>query len=293
MLRAPSPQQYRIETITLDELVPEDHLVRQIDAVIDFEFIRDAVAHLYCPNNGRPAIDLVRLIKMMLQGYHFGIPSERRLVKEIQVNVAYRWFLRMGLTERVPDASTLSQNRIRRFNDSDIFQQIFDHIVEQALARGMANERVLYTDSTHLKACANPRRAVNELCPEGVSEYFAELNTAGEADRKKHEKKPLPAAKKTSENVVVKNTKVSTTDPESGFMHWDNKPQGGFYLDHRTVDGNRAVRPGDRGRRCGCRILHRGGMSSDAALVLGYRRPNKGSNVYPVRRKTPSFRAGI
>ncbi len=103
MLRAPSPQQYQFETITLDELVPEDNLVRQIDAVIDFEFIRDAVAHLYCPNNGRSAIDPVRLIKMLLLGYLFGIPSERRLAKEIQVNMAYRWFLRIGLTEKVPD----------------------------------------------------------------------------------------------------------------------------------------------------------------------------------------------
>ncbi|ELW8170012.1 TPA: transposase, partial [Yersinia enterocolitica] len=122
-------------------------------------------------------------------------PSERRLVKEIQVNVAYRWFLRMGLTEKVPDASTLSQNRIRRFNGSDVFQQIFDHIVEQALAQGMANGRVLYTDSTHLKASANPRKAVNELRPEGVSEYIDQLNAAVEADRKKHEKKPLPGVK--------------------------------------------------------------------------------------------------
>ncbi|CBY26974.1 hypothetical protein Y11_12071 [Yersinia enterocolitica subsp. palearctica Y11] len=146
--------------------------------------------------NGRPAVDPVRLIKMMLLGYLFGVPSERRLVKEIQVNVAYRWFLRMGLTEKVPDASTLSQNRIRRFNGSDVFQQIFDHIVEQALAQGMANGRVLYTDSTHLKASANPRKAVNELRPEGVSEYIDQLNAAVEADRKKHEKKPLPGVKR-------------------------------------------------------------------------------------------------
>lgn len=242
MLKAPSPQQFQFETITLDELVPEDHLVRKIDAAIDFEFIRDTVAHLYCPNNGRPAIDPVRLIKMMLLGYLFGIPSERRLVKEIQVNVAYRWFLRMGLTEKVPDASTLSQNRIRRFNDSDVFQQIFDHIVEQALANGMANGRVLYTDSTHLKADANPRKAVNELRPEGVSEYLEQLNAAVEADRKQHEKKPLPAVKNKPESeAAVKNTKVSATDPESGFMHRDNKPQGFFYLDHRTVDGKHGI----------------------------------------------------
>lgn len=196
MLKEPAPQQYQFEMVTLDELVPEEHLVRKVDAAIDFEFIRDAVKHLYCADNGRPAIDPVRLIKMMLLGYLFGIPSERRLVKEIQVNVAYRWFLRMGLTEKVPDASTLSQNRIRRFNDSDVFQQIFDHIVEQALTSGMANGRVLYTDSTHLKASANPRKAVNEVRPEGVSEYLEQLNTAVEADRKKQGKSHCPAQKR-------------------------------------------------------------------------------------------------
>lgn len=313
MLKEPSPQQYQFETITLDELVPEDHLVRSIDAAIDFEFIRDAVAHLYCPDNGRPAVDPVRLIKMMLLGYLFGVPSERRLVKEIQVNVAYRWFLRMGLTEKVPDASTLSQNRIRRFNDSDVFQQIFDHIVEQALTQGMANGRVLYTDSTHLKADANPRKAVNELRPEGVSEYIEQLNAAVEADRKQHEKKPLHGVKKTPESAVAgKNTKVSTTDPESGFMHRDNKPKGFFWLDHRTVDGKHGiitdthVTPGNvhdsqpfiarlqrQITRFGLETVAAGvdaGYFTSAvchltqemgvALVPGYRRPKRGQNDY-------------
>jgi hypothetical protein len=106
--------------------------------------------------------------------------------------------------------------------------------VEQALGQEMANGRVLYTDSNHLKANANPRKVVNEQRPEGVSEYFTQLNAAVEADRKKHEKKPLPGVKKTPEKAAtVKNTKVSTTEPESGFMHRDNKPQG---LDHRTAE---------------------------------------------------------
>ncbi|WP_337265093.1 MULTISPECIES: transposase, partial [unclassified Serratia (in: enterobacteria)] len=209
--------------------------------------------------------------------------------------------------------STLSQNRLRRFNHSDVFQQIFDHIVEQALSRGMANGRVLYTDSTHLKADANPRRAVNEERPVGVSEYLEQLDAAVEADRKKHAKKPLPAVKKTSENAVaVKNTKVSTTDPESGFMHRDNKPKGFFYLDHRTVDGKHGiildthVTPGNVhdsqpfiGRlerqvaRFGlepvavgvdagyftaavCHLTQERGI----ALVPGYRRPHKGQNDF-------------
>ncbi|HDL7814201.1 TPA: transposase, partial [Yersinia enterocolitica] len=161
MLKESAPQQYQLEMVTLEELVPQHHLVRKVDAAIDFEFIRDEVAHLYCHDNGRPAIDPVVLFKMMLLGYLFGIPSERRLVQEIQVNVAYRWFLRMGLTDKVPDASTLSQNRIRRFNGTDIFQRIFDNIVEQAITKGMVGGRVLYTDSTHLKANANPLKAKN------------------------------------------------------------------------------------------------------------------------------------
>ncbi|MEE2026146.1 transposase, partial [Alkalimonas mucilaginosa] len=135
MLKTPSPQQYQLEMVTLEELVPKDHLVRKVDAAIDFEFIREEVEHLYCKDNGRPPIDPVRLFKIMILGYLFGVPSERRLMQEIQVNVAYRWFLRMGLTEKVPDASTLSQNRIRRFNGTDVFQRIFDRIVEQAIEK--------------------------------------------------------------------------------------------------------------------------------------------------------------
>ncbi len=102
MLRTPPPQTFPPETHSLDERVSKNHLVRQVDAALDFEFIRELVAPLYCHNNGRPAIDPVMLIKMMLLGYLFGIPSERRLVQEIQVNVAYRWFLRLGLTGNSP-----------------------------------------------------------------------------------------------------------------------------------------------------------------------------------------------
>ncbi|WP_241630491.1 transposase, partial [Rosenbergiella nectarea] len=182
-------------------------------------------------------IDPVVLFKMMLLGYLFGVPSERRLVQEIQVNVAYRWFLRIGLTDKIPDASTLSQNRIRRFNGTDVFQRIFDNIVEQAIAKGMVNGRVLYTDSTHLKANANPRKAVNVETPVKPSAYIDALNAAINEDREVAGKKLLAPSK----TVKMKNTKVSTTDPESGFMHRDNKPKGFFWLDHRTVDGKHGI----------------------------------------------------
>ena len=237
MLREPSPQQYELEMVTLEELVPKNHLVRLIDKSVDFEFIRDEVAHLYCPNNGRPPVDPVRLFKIMLLGYLFGIPSERKLIKEIEVNVAYRWFLRMGLTEKVIDASTLSQNRIRRFNGTDVFERIFNRIVMQAMDKGYVSGYTLYTDSTHLKANANKRKSRNEEVAVSTGAYVNELNEAINQDRLAHGKQPL----KPKENTETKNIKVSTTDPESGFMHRDQKPQGFFYLDHRTVDGKHNI----------------------------------------------------
>ncbi|MEL4376968.1 transposase, partial [Brucella cytisi] len=111
MLKKPAPSQTALEMVTLDSLVPKDHLLRKIDAVIDFSFIHDRVAGLYCADNGRPALDPTLMFKALFIGYLFGIRSERQLVREIEVNVAYRWFLRMKLTDGVFDASTLSQNR--------------------------------------------------------------------------------------------------------------------------------------------------------------------------------------
>ena len=114
MLRKPSPQQTALEMVSLDGLVPKDHLLRKIDAVIDFSFIHDRVAGLYCPDNGRPPLDPTLMFKALFIGYLFGVRSERQLVREIEVNVAYRWFLGLKLTDPVFDASTLSQNRGRR-----------------------------------------------------------------------------------------------------------------------------------------------------------------------------------
>ena len=113
MVDRPGFSQTQIEMVTLDQLVPKDHLLRKIDAAVDFSFTHDRVAQLYCPDNGRPPLDPTRMFKALFIGYLFGVRSERQFVREIEVNVAYRWFLRMGLTEAVFDASTLSQNRRR------------------------------------------------------------------------------------------------------------------------------------------------------------------------------------
>nr|WP_321303078.1 IS1182 family transposase [Alcaligenes faecalis] len=249
MLKSPTAYQHELEMVTLESLVPADHLVRKIAAAIDLEFIRDRVAHLYCANNGRPALDPVILFKLLLLGYLFGIRSERQLIREVQVNVAYRWFLGLRLTDKVPDASTLSQNRRRRFADSGIYQEIFDEIVLQAMGRGMVEGRVLYTDSTHLKANANKHKHDVVRVTQAPVAYLAELQAAIDADRQASGKKPL---KKRSDDdddqggaqtdsAQTKPVKVSRTDPDSGFMVRDDKPRGFFYLDHRTVDGKYAI----------------------------------------------------
>ena len=117
------------EFVSIDSLVPQDHILRKIDKYIDFSFIDDLVKDLYCHDNSRPAVDPKITVKMLLLGYLFGIRSERQIVREVQVNLAYRWFLGYGFTDKIIDASTISQNRRRRFNGTDIFQQIFDNIV--------------------------------------------------------------------------------------------------------------------------------------------------------------------
>lgn len=240
MLKPAYPAQTELEMVTLEQLVPKDHLLRLLDQHIRFDFIREATQHLYCENNGRPAIDPMVLFKMLFIGYLFGIRSERRLVKEVEVNVAYRWFLGLRLTDKVPDASTLSQNRRRRFAGTDIEQHIFDGIVEQAIAHKLIGGRVLYTDSTHLKANANKRHFEVHQVEQTPAAYLAELDAVIEADRAAAGKKSL---KKDDDDTpsATKEVKVSTVDPDAGFMARDNKPTGFFYLDHRTVDGVHAL----------------------------------------------------
>lgn len=230
--------QSEMEFVSIEELVPEEHLLRKVDRAIDFEFIRDRVKDLYCLDNGRPAVDPVMLFKMLVIGYLFGIRSERQLVRDIQVNMAYRWFLGLGLRDAVPDASTISQNRRRRFTESTIYQEIFDEIVLQAMEKKLVNGRVLYTDSTHLKASANKHKFDVKEVSKSARGYLDDLEEDINRDRREHGRKALS---KKAEVAPTKEIKVSRTDPDSGYMVREGKPKGFFYLDHRTVDGKHAI----------------------------------------------------
>ena len=179
------------EFVCIDNMVPQDHILRKISKYIDFSFIDDLVKDLYCADNGRPAVDPKIIFKMLFLGYLFGIRSERQIVRDVEVNVAYRWFLGYSLSDKIIDASTISQNRRRRFNGTDVFQQIFDNIVLQAIKHKLVSGKVLYTDSTHLKANANKKKLIEQEVERSVKDYVDELDKAIDEDRILHGKKPL------------------------------------------------------------------------------------------------------
>ena len=195
----------------LDSFVPKDHILREIDRLVDFDFIRDKVKHLYS-NTGKPAIDPVVLVKMLFVGYLYNIKSERQLEKEFQVNLAYKWFIKYDIDEPIPDHSVISQTRRRKFSQSTIFQDVFDQIVMRCMDLHLLDGETILTDSTHIKADA----ATKSLKP--VVEYLNALDTSAQPDSPKNE------------------THRSTTDPDSRLMHRPGKPGGLHYLEHRSLD---------------------------------------------------------
>jgi transposase len=232
MLKPREYTQNEYEFVSIDEMVPPDHLLRKIDRYIDFSFIIEKVRPYYSEENGRPSDPLI-LFKMMFIGYLYGIRSERQLEQEIKMNMAYRWFLGLRFHDPIPHHSTISWNRQKRFKDTNIFQEIFDEIVLKAINHKMVGGRVLFSDSTHLKANANKNKFTKEEVQVETREYIEELNKAVEEDRENQGKKPL---KEKEEVKETKEIRVSTTDPDCGFMSRENKQEMFCYLDHRTTD---------------------------------------------------------
>ena len=146
---------------SIDELVPEDHLVRKLESAIDWNFIYPLVSDLYS-DVGRKSIDPVILFKMIFIDKLFGINSMRKTVEEIKVNLAYRWFLNLSFDDEVPNYSTWSQNYIRRYHDSDVFDKIFERIIKEAVDNKFIDTSCVFMDSTHQKANANKRKSHNE-----------------------------------------------------------------------------------------------------------------------------------
>jgi transposase len=223
---------YQISVVSLDELVPQDHLVRKIENAIDFSFIYDLVKDRYSLDNGRPSIDPVVLIKMVLIQYLFGIRSMRQTIKEIETNIAYRWFLGYDFTQPIPHFTTFGKNYVRRFQGTDLFEKIFTRILEEACHHGFVDPSVLYIDSTHVKASANKKKYIKQLVQEERKKYQELLEEELNQDRVEHGKKPLP--KKTE--TAWKEVKQSTTDPDSGWFVKNEKEQTFAYSFHAASD---------------------------------------------------------
>jgi transposase len=139
--------------VRMDELIPESRLLRLlrlVDKHIDLSFIRSKVKHLYS-HTGRPSIDPEVLLRMLLIGYLYGITSERRLCEEVKMHIGYRWFVGLSLEDKIPDHSTFSKNRHERFHEGDLFQQIFDEIVQRCISHGFVTGNHLTVDSTYIK----------------------------------------------------------------------------------------------------------------------------------------------
>lgn len=146
----------------------------------------------------------------------------------------------LSLTDKIIDASTFSQQRRRRFLATDIEQQIFDEIVRQAIAQGLVGGDVLYTDSTHMKANANRKKFEIHMVTQTPTDYLTALEAAIDEDRIAHGKSPLKTKAEDAE-PKERDIKISTTDPDSGYLTREGKPQGFYYLDHRTVDGKHNI----------------------------------------------------
>jgi transposase len=162
--------------VRMEDIVPENHLLRLIDRHIDLKFIRNKVKHLYS-HTGRPSIDPEVLLRMLLIGYLYGITSERRLCEEVQMHIGYRWFVGLNLEDKVPDHSTFSKNRHERFSESDLFQRIFDEIVNQCVSQGLLTGRHLTVDSTYVQANAALKSLEPIVVNMGTGEYIEKLES--------------------------------------------------------------------------------------------------------------------
>ena len=241
MLRKNRDKQTEMELVTYDLLVPKDHLLRKINTAIDFSFIYKLCAPLYCEDNGRPAIDPEILFRMLFVGYLYGVRSEVQLVQEIQCNMAYRWFCGLGITEKVPDHATISINRQRRFKDNQIAEQVFNEILRQAAGHGLVDGKLLYTDSTHVKAKANKHKKQGVTVELQPKAYMEALDAAIAEDRERLGKKPFEKDDNDDDDPPTKTVQKSPHDPESGQLHKEGKPDGFHYSEHRTVDSKKNI----------------------------------------------------
>ena len=225
-------------TTSLEEVVPQDHFLRKLAARVNFGFVYEELAPYYCPNNGKPSIDPVVITKQLLIGFLYGINSERRLEEECKYNVAYRWFLGLSFDEKIPDHSTISQLRRRKFNDADLFKKLFAQVLRLCVEARLVSGKLLLTDSTHIKANASKTSKTTVVIEREMAEYFTRLDAYESEER---ERLGMPEiARKLPKTKQTEQTQ-STTDTEAGWLARPSKPEGFHYLSHQTLDSENGI----------------------------------------------------
>jgi transposase len=219
---------------SLEDHVPQDHLIRAIDRFVDLSGIRQHLAPFYS-NTGRPSVDPELMIRMLLIGYCFGIRSERRICEEVHLNLAYRWFCRLDLTTPVPDHSTFSKNRHGRFRESNLLREVFETVVRRCIAEGLVGGSDFASDASLIRADASKMHSVPpaqwddgqvdaKAAPRAVREYLATLDDAA-----------FGAA------TEVRPKFISCSDPASQWTAAMNGPAIFAYSVNYLIDTDNAV----------------------------------------------------
>lgn len=225
-------EQIQMVILDIDSMIPDTHLLRRIKNCVNFDFIYEKAAPYYSPI-GRKSIVPVVLIKMLLIGYLYGIKSERRLEEEVSLNLAYRWFCGIDLMHKVPDHSTFSQNRRRRFQEAGIFREIFNEIVLKCIKFGIVSGETGVADGSFLPSNVSwdSRYEAVETVQQSTVKYMEELEA---------ELSSMPGYKEPEHVTREKEFLKSRTDPECGYIHQARK-KGLGYLTEMTVDTSHGI----------------------------------------------------
>jgi transposase len=225
MGRRESKQGQFFYSFNLNDVVPPDHLVRQIDGVLDLDWVHRELSPYYS-HTGRPSIDPVLMIRMLIVGYVFAIRSERQLCSEVQVNLAYRWFCKLNIEDKIPDHSVFSRARHERFRESDALRRVFEGVVATCIAAGLVGGEAFSVDASLIKADVDKKKRVpgdqpiawpkTEVAPCAVREYLAALDTACKDDEKEDDSDGVDPPSNRSRSKPPKE--VSLTDPQAAWV---------------------------------------------------------------------------
>ncbi|MBU4212666.1 MAG: transposase [Kiritimatiellae bacterium] len=217
--------------VRLEELIPAGHILRKIDRWIDFSIIHEKTEDLYS-STGRPSIDPEVLIRMMVVGYLYGITSERRLCREVQLNLGYRWFCGLTLEDKVPDHSTFSKNRYGRFSESGLFRGLFQAVVKQAQQYGLVKGQHLTVDATTVQANASLGSLEEIIIPYEPEEYLDKVERENPAEE------PLLA---NTGKKLSNETHISRTDPDARIFRKQFEKTKLAYSDNVLMDNTSRV----------------------------------------------------